>query len=150
MHIFRRDKRDEKDIEAVDFFKQVAQWRAPASQPPPAQQPAPQGPPPAQPAPAPTQGPAAPPQPVAQPQAAPAPRLAAKAKSPFEELLELGKILNIDLRPLEELRNFAQRLDSEIAELEKEATQLENQAKERRRAADLLRQFLEQLRTVGV
>jgi prefoldin subunit 5 len=65
-------------------------------------------------------------------------------------LLELGRLLNLDLKPLEELRVFAQSLDSKIAELEREATQLENQARERRRAIELLRRLREQLRVVGV
>lgn len=159
MHIFGRDKKEDKDsardIEAVDFFKQVTQWRAHA-QPPPAQQPAPspqppqpatQGPPPAQLAPAPTKGSTAPQQqPVAQPQVAPAPRL----KSPFEELMELAKILNLDLKPLEELRAFSQQLDQRIAELEKDASRLESEARERRRAAELLKRLREQLRGMGV
>jgi hypothetical protein len=133
LSMLRRDKREGEDAEAMDFFEQVKQWRAAGS---PQQVPAP----PAQPQTA----------PAAQQQAAPqAPRPPA-SRSPFDELLEIAKVVNLDLKPLEELRVFAQQLDQRVAELERDASRLESEAREKRRAAELLKRVRDQLRYIGV
>jgi septal ring factor EnvC (AmiA/AmiB activator) len=150
MHIFRRDKKEDKDVEAIDFFEQVQKWKSSQSQPaqPVANQPAPLQP--LQPSTS-TQPSSAQPQGFAPSQVQmQTPQVSRSIRSPIEELLELAKNLNIDLKPLEELKRFAQDLDSKIAELEKEAAQLEKEAKEKRRAVELLRRLREQLGTMGV
>lgn len=132
--MLRRDKREGEDAEAMDFFEQVKQWRQAAGSPqqvpaPPAQQQT---------------------APAAQQQAAPqAPRPPA-SRSPFDELLEIAKVVNLDLKPLEELRVFAQQLDQRVAELERDASRLESEAREKRRAAELLKRVRDQLRYIGV
>jgi len=149
MHVFRRDKKEDKDVEALDFFEQVQKWKSSQpAQPAANQQPAPLQP--LQPSTS-TQPASAQPQGVAPSQGQmQTPQVSRPIRSPIEELLELAKTLNIDLKPLEELKRFAQDLDSKIAELEKEAAQLEKEAREKRRAVELLMRLREQLRTMGV
>jgi len=142
--MLRRDKPEAQDR---DFFAEqerlrqlkevqqpAAQQAQPSAQQPPAHQPSP--PPALPPAPRP-----------AQPQAQPAPRPSqpqqpqAPQVTPLEALIEALKLLGMDVKPFEALREYARQLDEKEREVTARIEELQRLLEAIRRARQVLRQL---------
>ena len=146
--MLRRDKPEAQDRDRDFFAEQERLRQLKEAQQPPAQQPSAQQPPAQQPA----HQPALPPAPraPAQPQAQPAPqapvqRPAAQPQvpqmTPLEALIEALKILQMDVRPFEALREYARQLDEKEREVAARIEELQRLLEAIRRARQVLRQL---------
>jgi hypothetical protein len=142
--MLRRDKPEAQDR---DFFaeqerlRQLKEAQQPAAQQqaqPPAQQPSP--PPALPPAPRPAQ-PQAQPAPQAPVQPRPAAQPQAPQITPLEALIEALKLLGMDVKPFEALREYARQLDEKEREVAARIEELQRLLEAIRRARQVLRQL---------
>jgi hypothetical protein len=137
--MLRRDKPDQDR----DFFAEQERLKTlKEAQQPPAQQPSAQqpSPPPALPAPRPAQ-PQAQPVPQAPVQPRPAAQPQAPQITPLEALIEALKLLGLDVKPFEALREYARQLDEKEREVAARIEELQRLLEAIRRARQVLRQL---------